>query len=94
MHYLAVVVPQRGGGWRAYVPDFPGCRADGADADIAVVNAAHMAGGLIIQLHDKGMTMPKARSQQEIRTDDSWAIENRVDWATAVISAVPIGESG
>ncbi len=93
MHYLAVLVPQRGGGWCAYIPDFPGCRADGADADIATVNAVHMAGGLIIQLRDKGMMMPTARSQQEIRADDSWATGNRVDWSTAVISAVPIGEA-
>lgn len=93
MHYLAVLVPRLGGGWRAYVPDFPGCRADGIDADTAVVNALHLAGRLIIQLRDKGMTMPAARSQEQLRADDSWAADHRVDWATAMISTVPIGET-
>ncbi len=93
MRYLAVVVPQRGGGWRVFVPDFPGCRADGGDVAIAIVNAVHLAGGLIIQLRDKGMTMPEARSREQIRADDSWATGNHVDWSTAVISPVPIGET-
>jgi predicted RNase H-like HicB family nuclease len=93
MNYLAVLVPQLGGGWRAYVPDFPGCRADSTDAEIAVVNAAHLAGGLIIQLRDKGMTMPEARSQHEIKTDATWATDHKVDWSTAVISTMPVGET-
>lgn len=93
MHYLTVLVPQRDGGWRAYVPDFPGCRADDADADTAIMNVERMASGLIAQLLDNAMTMPRARSQQDIRANDAWAADNRVDWSTAVISAVPIDEA-
>lgn len=90
MHYLTVLVPQRAGGWRAHVPDFPGCCADDTDADTAIMNAERMASRLIVQLLDNGMVMPRARSQEDIRACYAWAAEHEVDWSTAVISAVSI----
>jgi putative ABC transport system ATP-binding protein len=37
--YLVVVAPEAGGGFRASVPDVPGCEASGATAEEAVANA-------------------------------------------------------
>ena len=91
-HYIAVLVPQPGGGWRAHFPDFPGCRADGPAVEIAIGNARRAVGDLVVQLHHKGMIVPRPRSYAELRPDNKWAAERGIDWSTAVISLVPIEE--
>jgi predicted RNase H-like HicB family nuclease len=35
-HYLAVLVPRSGAGWRARFPDFPGCRVEGPTVEAAI----------------------------------------------------------
>ena len=93
MHFIAVLVPQPGGGWRAHFPDFPGCRAEGSRVEIAVANASRVAINLVAELHSKRMSVPAPRSLEDVRADTAWATERSVDWATAVISLVPINAS-
>ncbi len=94
MHFIAVLVPQHGGGWRAHFPDFPGCRAEGSHVEIAIANASRAATNLIAELHSKSMSVPAPRSFEDVRADDAWAAERSVDWTTAVVSLVPINVSG
>jgi len=95
MHFIAVLVPQPGGGWRAHFPDFPGCRAEGPHVEIAIANASRAATNLIEELqHSKGLSVPTPRPFEDVRADDAWAAERSVDWTTAVVSLVPINVSG
>jgi predicted RNase H-like HicB family nuclease len=93
MHFIAVLVPQPGGGWRAHFPDFPGCRAEGPLVEIAIANASRAATTLIAELNSKSMSVPAPRSFEDVRADDAWAAERSVDWTTAVVSLVPINVS-
>jgi predicted RNase H-like HicB family nuclease len=91
-HYIAVLVPQPGGGWRAHFPDFPGCRADGPSVEIAIANARRAVADVVGQPLHEGITVPRPRSYEELRPDNEWAAERGIDWSTAVISLVPIEE--
>jgi predicted RNase H-like HicB family nuclease len=90
MHFIAVLMPQSGGGWRAHFPDFPGCRAEGSRIEIAIANASRAVAKLIAELHGKSMSLPAPRSFEDLRADTAWTTERAIDWATAVICLVPI----
>ena len=66
-HYLAVLVPREGGGWRAHFPDFPGCRAGGSTLEGAVMAASAAATEQVQRLRDQGDSAPCAQSYEEIR---------------------------
>jgi len=87
-HYVAVLVPRPNGGWRAYLPDVPGCRADSQEVESAIVSAIRLASELIDTL--PGGELPQARSLEEIRTDDAWARNCEIDWTKALVSVVPV----
>jgi predicted RNase H-like HicB family nuclease len=89
-HYIAVLVPAAGGGWRAYLPDFPGCKAEGATAESAMCNAATAAGALKRKLRDLGQTWPTPRSYNAVRGDIVWAEERGIDWSAATITLLKI----
>lgn len=89
-HYVVVLAPQRGGGWRAHFPDFPGCRAEGVLVNEAIESAAHEVRRQIDQIRSSKKTIPSPRSYEEVRANDLWAQERGIDWATAVISLVNI----
>ena len=86
-HFIVVLVPLAGGGWRAHFPDFPGCRAEGGRIEGAI-DASY--GEVVARLSQTGEpTSP--RSYEDVRADYAWARERGVDWSTAVISMVRIG---
>jgi predicted RNase H-like HicB family nuclease len=90
MHFITILVPQGGGGWRAHFPDFPGCRADGDRVNVAIEGAAHEVQLRVDELKSSRKPLPTPRSYEEVRADDGWARERNIDWSTAVISLVHI----
>jgi predicted RNase H-like HicB family nuclease len=87
-HYIAVIVPRAEGGWRAYLPDIPGCRAESQELDSAIFGAIRAASELIGEAQHNG-ERPTPRTLEEIRTDAAWAAEP-VDWTKALVSVVPL----
>jgi predicted RNase H-like HicB family nuclease len=91
MQFIAVLVPQPGGGWRAHFPDFPGCRAEGDRVNAAIEGAAHEVHLRVDQLKSSRKPIPTPRSYEEVRADDAWARARGIDWSTAVINLVRVG---
>jgi predicted RNase H-like HicB family nuclease len=77
--------------WRAYLPDFPGCRAEDESASAAVQRATEFASRLLRDLDTLGQAWPAARSFDEVRADGAWASEHGSDWATAIVRHVSFG---
>jgi predicted RNase H-like HicB family nuclease len=88
-HYLAVLVPQPGGGWRAHFPDLPGCRAESSSVEGAILLAREAAGGLVRKLKLNGGA-PAPRALEEIRADEAWTAERAIDWTKALVSVVAV----
>ena len=94
-HYLAILVPQSDGGWRAHLPDFPGCRAEGNSVEAAIDEAAAAAVEKARWLAAQGVSLPQPQSYEEVRhNSNGWAAERGIDWCRAVASLVklPTGE--
>ena len=94
-HYLAVLVPQPDGGWRAHFPDFPGCRAEGMSVEAATDAAAAAAGEHARRLMAQGGSLPHPQTYEEVRHhSNGWAAERGIDWSHAVASLVklPVSE--
>jgi predicted RNase H-like HicB family nuclease len=89
-HYIAVLAPQAENGWRVHFPDFPGCRAEAQQVEVAMRQASFAVGKAIEQLQQDGVAAPKPRSYEAVRADDSWAAERGIVWSTAVISLVKL----
>jgi len=90
-HYLAVLVPREGGGWRAHFPDFPGCRAEGSRLEGAVMAASAAASEQVQRLRSEGISAPRAHSYEEIRElNGEWATKRSIDWTRAVLTLVAI----
>jgi predicted RNase H-like HicB family nuclease len=89
MYFIAVLVPQTGGGWRVHFPDLPGCGAEGNEVEIAIDHASRAVTAMIGKLPLSG-GLPPPRSFEEIRTDETWAAELSIDWAFAVVSLVQL----
>ena len=87
IRYVAVLVPLEAGGWRAYLPDFPGCAREGPDADTALESATRAAKERIAQLQTK-KDRPAPRSPLEIREDRIWAAHRAINWSLAVMSLI------
>jgi predicted RNase H-like HicB family nuclease len=85
-HYVVVLVPKKGGGWRVHFPDFPGCHAEGARVELAVEAATRE----VISWLERARSIPTPQSYEEVRSDESWAHLRGIDWSTAVISQVQI----
>jgi hypothetical protein len=86
-----VLVPLLKGGWRAYFPDFPGCRAEGLRLELAIEKATREVTSLVAELQHQGMSVPNARSYEQVRDDAAWATERGIDLPKAVISLVKLG---
>ena len=93
-HYLAVLVPQPDGGWRAHLLDFPGCRAEGQSVEAAIHAAAAAATEHARWLRAQGVSLPHPQTYEEVRHhSNGWASERGIDWAHAAASLVilPLG---
>ena len=94
-HYLAVLVPRPGGGWRAHFPDFPGCRAEGESVEAAIDAAAASAAEHGRWLRAQGVSLPHPQTYDEVRHySNGWAAERGIDWAHALASLVKLPLAG
>jgi hypothetical protein len=91
-HYVAVLVAQAEDEWRAFVPDFPGCRAVGATADEALQNSGRNVIAQCAMIDEADL--PRPRAVTEIQSDRRWASVRGVDWDKAVLSLVSAGRIG
>lgn len=89
-HYLAVLVPTAGGGWRAHFPDFPGCRAEGPSVDDAIAAAKAAASEQARGLRAQGASLPASSSYDDVRYSNGWAEARGIAWSEAVISLVSL----
>ena len=81
--YVAILVRGEGATWRAYLPDFSGCRAEGDSAEAALERAKDRAR----RLHN-GVERPTPRSLIEIRDDSTWTQDRNIDWKDAIVVMV------
>ena len=89
-HYLAVLVPHADG-WRAYFPDFPGCRAEGRSVEAAIDASAAAATEHAHRLRAQGVSLPRPQTYEEVRDhSNGWAAERGIDWSRAIASLVRI----
>jgi predicted RNase H-like HicB family nuclease len=90
-HYLAVLVPQAEGGWRAHFPDFPGCRAEASSVESAILSASSAAAAMARSLRSQGRVLPVPQTFEDVRHHtNGWASERDIDWSNALISVVPV----
>jgi predicted RNase H-like HicB family nuclease len=89
-HYLAVLVPMADRTWRAHLPDFPTCGADGSLVESLLAGARAAASRAAGQLVAQGVPLPTRRSYEAIRSHSAWATERGVDWNSAVICIVDL----
>jgi len=87
-HYIAVLVPERSGGWTVLFPDLPGCASQGETPDEAIAMATDALAGHLAVARDYGDEIPAPRSLDDIRSDREWCSENNVQWGKAMV--VPI----
>ena len=89
-HYLAVLVPIVERGWRAHLPDFPGCGADGNLVEQSLAEARVAARHAADQLAAQGIPLPERRSYEAVRSHTAWANERGIDWDNAVICVLDL----
>lgn len=87
-HYIAVLVPERSGGWAVLFPDVPGCATQGETLDEAIAMASDALAGHLAVTRDHGDAVPESRSLDDIKADKEWCRHNDVAWSRAM--AVPI----
>ena len=83
--YVAILVRGEDETWRAYLPDFTGCRAEGESAEVALGRAKNRACEL-----NNGAERPAPRSLIEIRHDPTWAHDRSIDWQDAIVVMVTL----
>jgi predicted RNase H-like HicB family nuclease len=65
-HYIAVLVPERGGGWSVVFPDLPSCATGGETVQEAIATAASTAAAWVAATRDHGDVIPAPRTQEQI----------------------------
>lgn len=95
-HYMAVFVPERGGGWSVLFPDLPGCATQGEDFGEAIGMAVDALAGHTAVMRDFGDPLPEPSTLEEIRKNKAWCEEHGVEWGKAVVAPIavrgPIGK--
>ena len=90
-HYLAVLVPAGDGAWRAHIPDFPGCSAEGRTVEAVIDASIAAAVEHADQLRQQGVSVPAPRSYEDVcYHSNGWGADRGIDWSKAVISWVRI----
>jgi hypothetical protein len=82
---VAILVRGEDETWRAYLPDFTGCRAEGESAEVALRRAKDRAREL-----NNGTERSAPRSLIEIRDDQTWARDRGIDWQDAIVVMVTL----
>jgi predicted RNase H-like HicB family nuclease len=89
--YVAILVPEREGGYSVLFPDLPGCVTQGEDMAEAQEMAAEALSGWLAVALDHGDQIPAPRALETIKTDKVFAEENDIRWrnVTAVLVSAP-----
>jgi predicted RNase H-like HicB family nuclease len=66
--YIALVLRQPGGGYRAVFPDIDGCRAEGKSVDEALANARSEIKAHVVRMARRGQTLPAPRPASDVAT--------------------------
>ena len=66
--YIALVLRQPGGGYRAVFPDIEGCRAEGRSVDEALANARSEIKAHVVRLARQGASLPAPRPASDVAT--------------------------
>lgn len=89
--YVAVLVPSgTQEEWSAHLPDFAGCDAVSASADLAIRRATELAMQRAVQIRADGLSLPRPRNYEQIRADAAWAPKASLDWSRVLVSVVEI----
>jgi predicted RNase H-like HicB family nuclease len=64
--YIALVLRQPGGGYRAVFPDVAGCRAEGRSVEEALANARAEIKAHVARLAKKGESLPLPRPASDV----------------------------
>jgi len=95
-HYMAVFVPERGGGWSVLFPDLPGCTTQGEDLGEAISMAGDALAGHTAVMRDFGDQLPEPSTLEQIRENKTWCEEHGVEWGKAMVAPIamraPIGK--
>ena len=67
MHYIAVLVPEKGGGWSVIFPDLPGCATHGPTVHDAITTASGVASTWLAATCKSGDPIPAPRSYEDLR---------------------------
>jgi antitoxin HicB len=89
-HYIAILVPEHGGGWSVLLPDLPGCATHGASVHEAIVTASDAAAGWLAASRERGDEIAAPRPYEDIRRDDEWVKERGLSWTNVVISLIEV----
>lgn len=72
LHYVAILMRSDDEAWRAYLPDFSGCRAEGQSPEAALARAKTLARDAI-NGSSSSFEISNPRGLSEIRDDPTWA---------------------
>jgi predicted RNase H-like HicB family nuclease len=90
-HYIAVLVPEKGGGWSVLFPDLPGCATQGESVHEAIEMATEAASAHLDVMRERGDASPAPSDLAAVKANENWRAEYEVDWSTAVVSLVEVG---
>jgi predicted RNase H-like HicB family nuclease len=89
LHYVAILVRSDGEAWRAYLPDFSGCRAEGESPEAALARVKTLV-QQEINGSNSNFEILRPQSWTEIRDDPTWARDRNIDWQNAIVVMIEL----
>jgi predicted RNase H-like HicB family nuclease len=89
-HYISVCVPLKSGGWRVLFPDVPPCRAEADNLEAAIARASVALTRYAVALNGNKPNIPLPCDLSEIVSDGHWTSRKGVDWATVIVTMMPL----
>jgi predicted RNase H-like HicB family nuclease len=86
-HYIAILIEDHLGEWRAVFPDVPGCEARGFSLDDVKFAAASALNRCI---EETGSLPHPPMDLAAVQRSDEWLSDNNVDLSKVVVSMVPL----
>jgi hypothetical protein len=86
-HYIAILVQNDVGDWRALFPDVPGCEAKGFslyDVQFAAATA------LVRHIRDSGSPPPLPMDMHAVQQKAKWLADNKINLARVVTMEIPL----
>jgi predicted RNase H-like HicB family nuclease len=88
-HYLAILIEDEFGEWRALLPDAPECEAKGFTPDDARYAATT---ALSEFFRRRASTTPLPMDMNDVQQSEEWLARKRIQLSKAVVTMVPIYE--